>query len=223
MANSGANSDAASTPRRELHRRWILEAFRRVGLQYARPDADVRPVPLTRLIEAFGITIQPVPDLTRQKALEYLKLTPASAEPVSDKDKSYLSGLMVHRPGGGIVLVNAHDILTRRRFTLAHELGHFLLHRPVNQSGILRYDLAEENGGDLSKEELARIEAEAHAFAADLLMPEPWVRHWFKTRDRGCANSPGLVSSRLATQFLVSRQAADRRVTDLGLLAGEEV
>ena len=37
--------------------------------------------------------------------------------------------------------------LTLLSILMAHELGHFLLHRPVNQSGILRYDLAEENGG----------------------------------------------------------------------------
>lgn len=222
MANAPGNADPLAPPRRELLRRWILEAFRRVGISYSQPEPGPRPVPLTRLIEAFGITIQPVPDLTRQRAREFLKLPPAGEEITTDRDHSPLAGLMVHRAGGGVVLVNAHDILTRRRFTLAHELGHFLLHRPVNQRGILRYDLSVEKGGDLSKKDLEQIEAEAHAFAADLLMPEPWVRCWFETQDRGGAISPGLAGSRLASRFLVSRQAADRRVADLCLLSGKD-
>lgn len=204
--------------RMDLIHRWIAEAFRRVGVALRATAPPTGPVPLTRILEAFHITLQPVPGLTRGKAREFLRLS-AVEERLAESEKSPLAGLMVTRPAGSVVLVNAQDILTRRRFTVAHELGHHLLHQPRNQQGILRYDLTAEDGGNLSGEELGRIEAEAHAFAANLLMPESWVRAWFAQQGNGTVISPGLAASRLATLLLVSRQATIRRLADLGLTA----
>lgn len=200
----------------DLIHRWIAEAFRRVGVADRATAPPTGPVPLTRILDAFHITLQPVPGLTRGKAREFLKL-PAVEDLQAESERAPLAGLMVTRTAGSVVLVNAQDILTRRRFTAAHELGHHLLHQPRNQQGILRYDLTAEDGGNLSGEDLGRIEAEAHAFAANLLMPESWVRVWFAHQGRGAGISPGLAASRLATLLLVSRQATIRRLVDLEL------
>lgn len=62
-----------------------------------------------------------------------------------------------------------------RRFTIAHELGHAILHR---EKGILFRDLP-NSGADLDNQRLAPEEREANFFAADLLMPEELVRHAF--------------------------------------------
>lgn len=214
-------TDTAATPplRTDLINRWIAEALRMVGLPFSVSSPPVGPVPVTRILEAFGILFQPVPDLTRQRAREFLRLprNPGGDEPVPDRDHSPLAGLMAHRGSNSVVLVNAHDIVTRRRFTMAHELGHHLLHRPRDQNGILRYDLPAEEGGNISKKELDYIENEAHLFAASLLMPAPWVRVWFSAQDRGKSISPGLACSRLATLLLVSRIAAAKRLADLAL------
>jgi hypothetical protein len=212
-------TDTAATPplRTDLINRWIAEALRMVGLSFSVSSPPVGPVPVTRILEAFGILFQPVPDLTRQRAREFLRLprNPGGDEPVPDRDHSPLAGLMAHRGSNSVVLVNAHDIVTRRRFTMAHELGHHLLHRPRDQNGILRYDLPAEEGGNITKKELDYIENEAHLFAASLLMPAPWVRAWFSAQDRGKSISPGLACSRLATLLLVSRIAAAKRATAL--------
>src|ERR1044072_6020383 len=40
------------------------------------------------------------------------------------------------RPGGFLIRVNRHDPPNRQRFTVAHELGHFLLHKEQIGSGI---------------------------------------------------------------------------------------
>ncbi|MFM8932629.1 MAG: ImmA/IrrE family metallo-endopeptidase [Gemmataceae bacterium] len=196
--------------------RWIAEALRRVGTSAKGAHPPTGPVPMTRILETFQITLQPVPDLTRNRAREFLRL-PAAEDPQSLSEHSQLSGLMVARATGSVVLVNATDILTRRRFTMAHELGHHLLHRPRMQSGMLRYDLAAEDGGHLSESALKQIEDEADLFAANMLMPEQWVRAWFVHQQREWDLSPGLAGSRLATLLLVSRQAANKRLAALGL------
>jgi len=85
------------------------------------------------------------------------------------------------------------------------------------QSGMLRYDLAAEDGGHLSESALKRIEEEADLFAAKMLMPEQWVRAWFAHQQREWDLSAGLAGSRLATLLLVSRQAATKRLAALGL------
>lgn len=171
---------------------------------------------MTRILESFQIALQPVPELTRNRAREFLRLPPAE-DPQAASEHSPLSGLMVARATGSVVLVNATDILTRRRFTMAHELGHHLLHRPRVQFGMLRYDLAAEDGGHLSEGALQRIEEEADLFAANMLMPEQWVRAWFISQQNDWDLSPGLAGSRLATLLLVSRQAATKRLAALGL------
>ncbi|AJD28007.1 ImmA/IrrE family metallo-endopeptidase [Clostridium botulinum] len=59
-----------------------------------------------------------------------------------------------------IVLGNDKDSATRRQFSLAHELGHIIMH-----DAFLELE-------DLTKEELRDMEKEAHAFAAAFLLPK---------------------------------------------------
>ena len=66
------------------------------------------------------------------------------------------------------VYVNEQDPEPRRRFTAAHELGHFMLHRArleenPSMSVLSRSPISEETDP---------IEIEANKFAAALLMPE---------------------------------------------------
>ena len=66
--------------RLELMHRWIAEALRRVGFSTDGRQPPTGPVPMTRILEAFHITLQPVPKLTRNKAREFLRL-PAAEDP----------------------------------------------------------------------------------------------------------------------------------------------
>ncbi len=194
----------------------VCQALARAGLPLPICQAPGGPVPLTMLLEVLGIEVIQVPDLTRRRAREILG--PLIPEESSTREEESLGGLMA--AGGGItrVLVRANDILTRRRFTLAHELGHHLLHKPARPEGILRFDLLAGEGGDMTPEGMRLIEAEAHAFAAELLMPGQAVRAWHACPGT-CQLSHGLAASRLASLLLVSLQAASRRLHDLELAA----
>lgn len=69
------------------------------------------------------------------------------------------------------VRVNRHDSGKRQRFTVAHEIGHFLLHRDQIGDGISDDVLYRSTLSD-------RREAEANRIAADLLMPDHLVAEW---------------------------------------------
>jgi Zn-dependent peptidase ImmA (M78 family) len=78
----------------------------------------------------------------------------------------------------GIILVNKDARGGRRRFTIGHELGHFLIptHKPVkgdvflcSRDDMRLWSTAEQNA-------YARMEVEANKFAALLLMPPPLLR-----------------------------------------------
>jgi len=68
------------------------------------------------------------------------------------------------------ILVNANHSLPRKRFTIAHEIAHFILHRNRLESGDLIDDAMYRSGVT------AKEETEANRFAADLLMPFPLIR-----------------------------------------------
>jgi Zn-dependent peptidase ImmA (M78 family) len=60
-----------------------------------------------------------------------------------------------------VILVNAKAHRYRSRFTIAHEVGHFLLHRGLMESFCCTPDTATSDP----------LEREANAFASELLMP----------------------------------------------------
>lgn len=95
----------------------------------------------------------------------------------SDDDK--LSGFLVRDVGRGgtIIGVNKSHHRHRQRFSMAHEIGHWLLHPGqgvhVDDAGsMFRIDLRDQDsakGTDLE-------EKEANLFAAELLMPQALIQ-----------------------------------------------
>jgi Zn-dependent peptidase ImmA (M78 family) len=88
---------------------------------------------------------------------------------------SNVSGKIFRDPlNGGLsgfsIAVNGNDHPLRQRFTVAHEIGHFILHRSRLESGDL-IDDAMYRSGMSSKEEAA-----ANRLAADILMPHALIR-----------------------------------------------
>lgn len=61
------------------------------------------------------------------------------------------------------ICVNSYNSLERKRFTVAHELGHYFLHEDLLKDGIV--DSLNRDGAE------NKIEYEANDFAANLLMP----------------------------------------------------
>jgi Zn-dependent peptidase ImmA (M78 family) len=69
------------------------------------------------------------------------------------------------------IAVNAKHPETRQRFTIAHELGHFVLHRSVMGDRNVD-DCAYRSDGSVKNNKIGpREETEANKFAANLLMP----------------------------------------------------
>jgi Zn-dependent peptidase ImmA (M78 family) len=73
-------------------------------------------------------------------------------------------------PSGFSIGVNSSEPFTRKRFTVAHEIAHFILHRDQLERKDLEDDTMYRSG--LSTKE----ETEANKLAADILMPLPLIR-----------------------------------------------
>lgn len=121
------------------------------------------------------------------------------------------SGFLAKRNGGYVIGVNSQDGDQRRRFTAAHELGHFVMHRDLLKEG-QHFDrlfgrAADENP---SWPFHPRHERQANDFAADFLMPATFAALRHRT---------GRSPADIAQEFGVSRRAAEIRLKRLGLLA----
>ncbi len=95
------------------------------------------------------------------------------------------------------------DNLGAQRFSIAHELGHFVLGHQESPVPLCE-------AITLPSRHATSLEAEANAFAAELLMPESLVR-------RRCEVSPVSleIPRAIATEYRVSLLAAGRRFVEL--------
>jgi Zn-dependent peptidase ImmA (M78 family) len=113
-------------------------------------------------------------------------------------------GALVKKPGQDpTIIINANDGENRRRFTCAHEIGHY----------IKRSDQAEEYTtadlrSSLSAAGTDEDEIYANEFAACLLMPDAHIRGF---------HAEGLADWEMAIRFKVSREAMQFRLKHLGL------
>ena len=103
--------------------------------------------------------------------------------------------------GGFIIKVNRFEPKERQRFTIAHEIAHYLLHRDRISAGVVDSVLYRSK---LS----SRLEAEANKLAADIIMPMRQVQEKIALTPN--KPSDDLVSS-LAETFKVSKQAMSIR------------
>lgn len=78
--------------------------------------------------------------------------------------RSDISGEIRETNGEVTIKVNRHDAKTRQRFTVAHELAHYFLHRDLLKDGIVDDVLYRSSHSTY-------IEQEANRLAADILMP----------------------------------------------------
>ncbi len=127
-----------------------------------------------------------------------------------------VSGMVHRQPNGTTVIgVNSSHPITRQRFTIAHELGHLLLHRDEN----LHVDEKAPIGFRNEESSLATndSEIEANQFAAELLMPVDLLTKEIKSLPEEL--EPEQAVTRLADRFQVSEQAMTLRLTRLGVLA----
>lgn len=131
-----------------------------------------------------------------ERVAEFLGLE--VAEELMDSD---VSGYLEFKGGRWVAGINALHHRNRQRFTLAHEIAHFVLHRNERARFVDQTFARREGGGDA-------VESQADRFAAELLMPEAKVREMI---------GQGTTSLKeLASHFHVSVLAMRFRVKNLG-------
>lgn len=110
------------------------------------------------------------------------------------------------------ISVNAHESYQRQRFTAAHELAHYLLHRDLLKAhgSLSRHNDSLFDGVENpDKPFKASHEVEANRLAAEILMPRDSVSAAY--------NSDADNASDLAKKFGVSLRAMEIRLKILGL------
>lgn len=143
----------------------------------------------------LGVGDEPLPDLV--ELVEDLLGLDVAIEPLPEG----VEGLCVHLPDFTLALVNSAPVLGRERFTLAHELCHFL----VGDAEPLHVD------EDLFGQGIQEVRA--NAFAAHFLMPAAGLRK--RLRDR---KVDGRVLCELQYAFGVSFDALLWHLRNLDLL-----
>ena len=105
-------------------------------------------------------------------------------------------------PSGYKIRINRHESKNRQRFTAAHEVAHYLLHRNLIGDGLSDTVLYRSR---LSN----KIEAQANGFAANLLMPRDLIEQ--QLREHVDIDEDQLVNV-LAEKFEVSPAAMKIRL-----------
>jgi Zn-dependent peptidase ImmA (M78 family) len=165
-------------------------------------------------------------------------------EPIKSANREPLAGYIYASKTSGHIFVEHNDLLVRRRFSVAHELGHYLLHfRPLIMSPLVhdegeQFEISEAISFSSANEDVEdlptgrvfsplqakfsallpaeiQMEDEANQFAAELLMPAEIVQALVKRYSPVCRGDDLLW--RLATEMLVSKAATYRRLKDLQL------
>jgi len=122
-----------------------------------------------------------------------------------------LSGFLVHENDAVFIGVNSLHPKPRQLFTLAHELGHFFLHPSSNFIDRKLIYFRDSRSG----EAIDLKEIQANQFAADLLMPERFLRRALNGETVDLEDE-GRVSE-LSKSFGVSTQALMFRLINLNL------
>jgi Zn-dependent peptidase ImmA (M78 family) len=118
-----------------------------------------------------------------------------------------ISGEIRPEEGGFVIRINRHDPAKRQRFSVAHELAHYLLHADQIGAGIADDVLYRSSLSD-------RREAQANRLAADILMPDDLVLQQVEVaHEKGV----GDLVLFLAEEFSVSEAAMRIKLDQLGV------
>lgn len=161
-----------------------------------------------RLLEQNNVRRAPVPVEAIARAIGLdVRYSPTTDD---------VSGALIRRGKVAIVAVNSAQHENRQRFTIAHELGHYVLHKGVEPhfDDDFRIDFRNTVSGEAT---LSR-EIEANRFAAAILMPEAFLKRDVQRLPTDLASTDEIIRS-LAIRYKVSRRAMELRLVNLGFVS----
>jgi len=153
-----------------------------------------------RILDALGVSAPR--DLGDLEAIAWTRGLLVTYRPLRGAE----ARIAIHGRRGIITVSSTVTDPGRRRFSIAHELGHFEIHRRLSQLAVCA--TADLNDWDARQTSQAR-EHEANEFAAALLLPERFLQ----PQCQGLPPSLEAVSA-LAREYGASLTATARRFTD---------
>ncbi len=153
-------------------------------------DKLILPIPIKEIIKSQGIKL---------KAL--------------DRSED-ISGILIIEPNNTTIGYMRHEPEVRQRFTMAHELGHFMLHREGELFVDKGFKTMYRPSSNVPSNEWQ--EWEANEFAACILMPENLLREEIQTAEMDYGDNTWIRD--LADKFKVSESAMSIRISRLGLM-----
>ena len=179
----------------QLPRAWVSKTSRDICERTRLDDPQVAVRYLARQILGADSEIP-----TNLKLIaKQLKVMSVVEEPLP------FDGMLVREKGLLSIKLNSRSHYLRRRFTLAHEIGHIIL------------ATGQQHDDKWKRQTCTGVEVEklCDAAASELLMPEWEVRDFFASKEV----SPETVSA-FASRFQVSLEAASTRIRELKLTEG---
>lgn len=162
-----------------------------------------------RLLQRYDVHAPPIPvdALAQQEGAQIARL----------RFKGPESGFALRDRNSWIIGVNTLTSARRQRFTIAHELGHLLLHegKPL----IVDQAILVNKRDEISSMATDAEEIEANRFAATLLMPRDFVLSRLERllQSEGEVDREDLITQ-LARTFNVSAEAMGYRLINLNIL-----
>lgn len=184
----------------------------------SRDDDAPSPIPNERLeelqkqaedlVREAGITTIPVPV---EAVAKHLGIEVDEADLGEE-----CSGMLVRHGDSAVIGVHAGHHEHRQRFTIAHEIAHYILHsEEAYIDEHLHIDLRSNKPGSATKQE----EDEANRFAGALLMPADQVRKAFAEQRVDPSRDDEIPE--MAKRFKVSVQAMTKRLMHLDLISAD--
>lgn len=152
----------------------------------------------------IGAPPVPVEDIARAEGIQIARASSAGHE----------LGFLLHEGDRRILGLNSRRSARRQRQVIAHELGHWKLHG--GRQLLVDHDVRPANADSVSSIASVTEEAEANAFAGELLMPADMLRAAV-SRELGRVSARDDLVVKLAAEFDVGTQAVTWRLLSLGV------
>ena len=221
----------------------VRGVFARINLDY--DDLPPQIVPLNRMFAEYPLMIVELPNgktLSTSSAVKFLEIEIGFEMPELAMDERKLSGFLYTAKFGdvlqGCVFTDKSEPTARRRFSAAHEFGHYLLHfmpllktagteslfltesMTIGDSDEIQSEIKIAEDFDFKKigvESKYEMEQEADFFAAELLMPRNACLKANQFMKGFAYKNKRAIINYFATEFLVSFEAMKRRLEDLSV------